>query len=360
MNEPVVAATKPKLVTLKQGRPYLWCTCGRSQQQPFCDNSHAGTGFEPLRFKPERSGDFLLCQCKHTGDAPYCDGSHNNLGDGYEEASEEEIAASAHFPVTPRDGVEVGKALLDGGCYVRTVDPDALRQQGNIAWSPMIAPEDGANCLALYYLEARDSSDSGADRAIMAFPGSHVALFVLEGEGEIHISGRTFPVGAEQGVYIGADEAFSIEPSTGSGTLRTTITICPQCEEPRWLDQMPENFNAELDERVFAFDPAKREPMADRFYQVLIDDNTGGADMTQFLGEVPKSRAAGHHHLYEETITILSGEGYMWTEGARAAVKPGDVIFLPRRQQHSLECTSEGGMRLVGVFFPAGSPAVNY
>ena len=82
--------------------------------------------------------------------------------------------------------------------------------------------------------------------------------------------------------------------------------------------------------------------------------------MTQFLGELPRSRAAGHHHLYEETITILSGSGHLWTEAACATVQPGDVIFLPRRQRHSLECTSAGGMRLVGVFYPAGSPAINY
>jgi quercetin dioxygenase-like cupin family protein len=123
---------------------------------------------------------------------------------------------------------------------------------------------------------------------------------------------------------------------------------------------MPNNFDTTVPLRVYAVDPAKRQAMADRFYQVLIDDQIGAADMTQFVGEVPRSRAAGHHHLYEETITILSGSGYLWTEGARAEVKPGDIIFLPRRQRHSLECTSDDGMRLVGVFFPAGSPAINY
>lgn len=352
--EPVIAATKPSLVTLQAGRPYLWCTCGRSERQPFCDGSHRGTDFEPLRFRAEKSGEFLLCRCKHTGDAPYCDGSHNNLGDGYEEASDEEIAASAHLPVTPRSGGDVGKALLDGGCYVQTVDPESLERHRNIAWAPMIGPDDGARCLALYYLEA----DSG-EPAVMAFPGSHVALFVLSGEGSLTVSGRRFDIGPECGAYIGADEAFALA-TDGPEPLRVTVTLCPQCEEPRWLERMPEGFDESVSERVFAVDPSKREAMADRFYQVLIDEHTGGADMTQFLGEVPRSRAAGHHHLYEETITILSGEGWMWTEDARAAVKPGDVIFLPRRQRHSLECTSDEGMRLVGVFFPAGSPAVNY
>jgi oxalate decarboxylase/phosphoglucose isomerase-like protein (cupin superfamily) len=50
----------------------------------------------------------------------------------------------------------------------------------------------------------------------------------------------------------------------------------------------------------------------------------------------------------------------MWTETKKARVFAGDVIYLPRKQIHSLECTSREGMVLAGSFFPAGSPAVNY
>lgn len=260
-----------------------------------------------------------------------------------------------HFSITPRDGGSTGKALLDGGCYVQTLDQAGLRRQGNMAYSSMIGTQDGARCLSLHYLEA----DAGKP-AVLAFPGSNVAVFVLAGEGVVTISGKEFEVQAEQGLYVGPQEAFSVQPSDGNGTLKMTVTLCPQSAESLWLAAMPDNFDSAVKERVYAVDPAKREMMADRFYQVLIDDRIGAADMTQFVGEVPCSRAAGHHHLYEETITILSGSGYLWTQGARAEVQPGDIIFLPRRQIHSLECTSDEGMRLVGVFFPAGSPAINY
>jgi quercetin dioxygenase-like cupin family protein len=219
----------------------------------------------------------------------------------------------------------------------------------------MIDPGDGARCLSLYYLEAQAGMPS-----VMAFADSNVALFALSGHGTITISGRRFALAAEQGVFIGPGEAFAVEPDPGSPAIRLTATLCPQSGGPQWPDSMPDNFAQNVPERVFAVDPTRREAMADRFYQVLIDDRTGAADMTQFIGEVPRSRAAAHRHLYEETITILSGQGFMWTENARAEVQPGDVIFLPRKQLHSLECTSDGGMRLVGVFFPAGSPAVNY
>lgn len=355
MTEPVIAARKPCLVSLEKGKTYYWCRCGRSARQPFCDGAHRGTEFMPLVYTCEAGGDYLLCACKQTRRAPFCDGSHNNLSDSYEEASEQEIRASAHFPITSRDGGAVGKALLDGGCYVRTVDREALDRHGNLLAVAMIHPDDGARCLSLYYMEA-DANEA----AVVSFSDSNVAVFVLSGHGQMTLSGQPFAIAAEQGAYIGPGEAFSIEPAADSEPLRLTVTICPQTDAPEWPETMPDNFNHELPERVFAVDPARRNAMADRCYQVLIDDRTGAADMTQFIGEVPRSRAAAHRHLYEETLTILSGKGYMWTENGRAEVQPGDIIFLPGRQLHSLECTSEEGLRLVGVFFPAGSPAVNY
>jgi len=81
MSEPRVAARAPIAVDLEKGEEYDWCRCGRSQNQPFCDGSHAGTDLMPLAFTAEESGEAWLCRCKHTGTPPYCDGTHARLGD---------------------------------------------------------------------------------------------------------------------------------------------------------------------------------------------------------------------------------------------------------------------------------------
>lgn len=81
MTQPTVAQRGPYLVELAAG-DYLWCACGRSRKQPFCDGSHRGTGLRPVRFtvRPRRKTQTVwLCGCKRSGDVPFCDGTHNTL-----------------------------------------------------------------------------------------------------------------------------------------------------------------------------------------------------------------------------------------------------------------------------------------
>ena len=354
MSDAVVARRKPMLVQLKAGRRYQWCACGRSQRQPFCDGSHAGTGIEPVAFVADSDREALLCACKRTARPPFCDGSHNALADKYEEATADEIDSAANLPVISRDGGHIGRSDLGGGCFVSTIDTPALPAYGTVRLGPVIAARDGAKFLSQWCLLAGPGLSG-----VLAFPGSDTLLFLPAGQLTVVISGRSFEAGPESGIYVRSGEAFQIRNDSGL-SRRVLATVCPQCEAPRWLERMPENFHPELPQRIFGVDPSQREPMADRFYQVLNGDQNGCPEITQFIGEIPRSRAAAHRHLYEEAIMILAGEGFMWTASARAAVAPGDIIFLPRKQLHSLECTAAGGMRLMGAFYPAGSPAVNY
>lgn len=80
MEEPTIAQKEPYSVAVKAGKQYFWCRCGRSQNQPFCDGSHKGTGIEPVGFSVENARDVYLCGCKRTGNQPFCDGSHKSLG----------------------------------------------------------------------------------------------------------------------------------------------------------------------------------------------------------------------------------------------------------------------------------------
>ncbi len=59
----------------------FWCACGYSQNQPYCDGSHAksGTGLSPVMVEFTEEKKVAWCGCKHSGNKPYCDGSHGKL-----------------------------------------------------------------------------------------------------------------------------------------------------------------------------------------------------------------------------------------------------------------------------------------
>jgi len=76
---PTIAQKAPYGVEVEAGQTYYWCTCGKSQTQPYCDGSHQGSSFEPMAYTADTTGTVYLCGCKHTKSAPMCDGSHNNL-----------------------------------------------------------------------------------------------------------------------------------------------------------------------------------------------------------------------------------------------------------------------------------------
>ena len=53
---------------------YYWCSCGMSNKQPFCDSSHAGSLFKPLKFSlDEKTKSMHMCGCKLSSNAPFCD-----------------------------------------------------------------------------------------------------------------------------------------------------------------------------------------------------------------------------------------------------------------------------------------------
>lgn len=79
MAEPVVAQKSPYAVEVEAGKKYWWCSCGRSQKQPYCDGSHKDTGLTPLLYTAEKSGKVYLCGCKSTAKKPFCDGTHGRL-----------------------------------------------------------------------------------------------------------------------------------------------------------------------------------------------------------------------------------------------------------------------------------------
>ncbi|MEP7706364.1 CDGSH iron-sulfur domain-containing protein [Paraglaciecola sp. 25GB23A] len=76
MSDPIRASNIPYPVEVESGKSYYWCSCGQSKSQPFCDGSHKGSEFSPVKFQATESKKVYFCGCKATASQPLCDGSH--------------------------------------------------------------------------------------------------------------------------------------------------------------------------------------------------------------------------------------------------------------------------------------------
>jgi mannose-6-phosphate isomerase-like protein (cupin superfamily) len=105
---------------------------------------------------------------------------------------------------------------------------------------------------------------------------------------------------------------------------------------------------------VARLDACEPERTGDREFRVLLSP---GLVITQFAGLIPPGRAPVHRHTYDEVVHVLAGRGVVHLSGAGTEIGPGTSIYLPPGQPHCLENTGPEPLEVLGVFYPAGSPA---
>jgi CDGSH-type Zn-finger protein len=79
MSEPTIYQKGPFPVQVEASKTYFWCACGKSSKQPFCDGSHKGSDFTPVKYEATETKTVYFCGCKHTAQKPLCDGTHSTL-----------------------------------------------------------------------------------------------------------------------------------------------------------------------------------------------------------------------------------------------------------------------------------------
>jgi mannose-6-phosphate isomerase-like protein (cupin superfamily) len=200
-------------------------------------------------------------------------------------------------------------------------------------------------------------------------------LYVLEDLDEpektkrctVFIDGRTHRVQAQTGIYLRPGQTLMVD-NPGPEAVCFVSSQCPEGETgivPLGSVDLITRAGAASQEPSSSPSLARladqREmPTGDRWYRVLVDHEIGSEQVTQFVGSIPPGRAPDHFHEYEEVLFILRGAGRMWTGESNTPIGPGSCIYLPRGQVHCVENTGDGELRLLGVFYPAGSPAVRY
>ena len=242
---------------------------------------------------------------------------------------------------------------LEGGCFVTHLDDLSYRVRGVCSWATYIDSAIGSHALsmtAMVFVQGQSEP--------ISFGASDQVLYALSGQASLLIGEQTFVLGAESGAYVYPGEKFSIV-NENEEPLQLLVGVCPESEQLLFGGGTG-TFNSDQSERLVQSGRQTTQATGDRFFKLLVGPSVGSHQVTQFIGMIPQSRASSHFHTYEETICILSGEGFMWAGEQKTAVRPGSLVYLPRKQSHCLECTSPAGMTLAGLFYPAGSPAVRY
>ena len=246
--------------------------------------------------------------------------------------------------------------LLDGGCRVNGLREGVPEEHGAMRVFRHVDRTTGAAAISLRVLEFAPGRSP-----VLANASCDEVLFVVEGQGHALLDGKAHHIAPETGIYLRPGVTLTVD-NAGPAPLTMVSSRCPdpgpdgvaEPVGPLPLGQAPGR------SPVVRLADLAAEKTADRWYRVLIDDQLGSARVTQFVGGIPPGRAPDHFHEYEEVLCVLRGQGRMWAGASNTPVGPGSCVFLPRRQVHCMENTGQGELRLLGVFYPAGSPAVSY
>ena len=243
--------------------------------------------------------------------------------------------------------------VLEGGCRVATMQEGDPRVFGSLKVWSQIGRASGAEAISLRILEF----GTGISPALRNRECDEV-IYVLEGVCIVFIDESPHEVGPETGIYLRPGETLSVK-NAGPDAVRFVSSQCPE-ETVEIVSEVPKSSGHSNSSPIVRLSDRRALPTADRWYRVLVDDEVGSEQVTQFVGSIPPGRAPDHFHEYEEVLFILRGEGRMWAGDANTPIGPGSCMYLPKRQLHCVENTGAGELRLLGVFYPAGSPAVRY
>ena len=264
---------------------------------------------------------------------------------------------------------------LAGGCRVSDMHYGAPLVEGTLRIWKQIGRARGARAICLRVMEFAPGLSPGIrneecdqilfmlDTAWRSASDDSNGVSAARGSGwvDLLIDGHPHEVGPDTGVYIRPGETFWIK-NPGPDVVTIISSQCPDPDiVPHFINQPATSADSRPLEpsSIVPLADQKAQPTADRWYRVLVDDAVGSS-ATQFVGSIPPGRAPDHFHQYEEVLFILKGEGRMWAGETNTPITSGSCIYLPKGQVHCVENTGAGELRLLGVFYPAGSPSVRY
>jgi mannose-6-phosphate isomerase-like protein (cupin superfamily) len=188
-------------------------------------------------------------------------------------------------------------------------------------------------------------------RSLPRSPGAGMQeiLYVASGRGALHLDGP-HELEPEMGVYVLPRDSYEVENPGPEDLVVVSVTT------------LFRRSNVGRGRRLAVrFADRPQIPVGGpREFRYLVNEDLGCLDVTQFVGLVQPSRAPEHRHEYDEVAYVVEGNGVIHMGELDEPVRGGTCIYFPRGRMHCLENSGPGLMRVMGVFYPSGSPAVHY
>jgi mannose-6-phosphate isomerase-like protein (cupin superfamily) len=175
--------------------------------------------------------------------------------------------------------------------------------------------------------------------------GRGEAWYVIRGSGALDTGApEAAALGPGTAVWMRDSVRYQCQARSGQELRVLTVVLC--AESPG--DQ------ARPEVCITSLEACEPERTGDREFRVLL---SAGLAITQFAGLIPPGRAPEHHHAYDEVVHVLAGHGLVHLAGRVTGIGPGTSIYLPPQTPHCLENCGPDPLQVLGVFYPAGSPA---
>jgi mannose-6-phosphate isomerase-like protein (cupin superfamily) len=172
-------------------------------------------------------------------------------------------------------------------------------------------------------------------------------FYIVSGRGELELDGEPHGLEPDMGVFVASGETYAIV-NPGPADLLVVSVLTPK-------DRRAASGARRVTVR-FADQP-ELPASSERTFRYLVNEEAGCFDVTQFMGIVQPSKAPFHSHAYDEVGYIVEGDGFAHLERKSIALRAGSCFHLAPGQEHCIENSGSTPMRILGVFYPSGSPA---
>jgi mannose-6-phosphate isomerase-like protein (cupin superfamily) len=245
--------------------------------------------------------------------------------------------------------------ILTGGCRVYSAEDGQSSTLGNWTARTVISQNSGAQRIT----QTVSDYTPGLSPAAVN-PGAEEVLYVASGEGKCHVNGFEYPLSSGTAIFVPPGAIYNIE-NTGAEIIRLVSSCCPE-DPQRHIVDSPAPATSGQPPRLLVHEDLREDIRAgqDRLFRYLVNTDLGCKQITQFAGWIPPSKAPVHYHTYEESIFILEGYGVVHTDDESCEFGPGSSIYFPMGVRHCVENPGTSTIKLLGAFYPSGSPGEAY